>query len=107
MLEQIKQALENQNHGVDVSRRKMGEWLRYLLGEVLDKYSELELVKEELFYERRSTEENHAKYVAQYHRSEELQKALETVRATLEHKKNDDRTSWGLWDVANKAIERS
>lgn len=38
-------------------------------------------------------------------RIEELQKALEVVRDTLAHKKNEDRTSWALWDIANIALK--
>ncbi|MDX2330470.1 hypothetical protein GOL43_34275 [Sinorhizobium medicae] len=48
--------------------------------------AELDQVKEELFYEKRSSEENHVKFVEQYELVELLQKEIERLNAEIERK---------------------
>jgi len=67
------------------------DWLRYVLEEsekandkLVDAHSKLALVEEDLFYEKRSNEENHAKYVAAYHELEQVKKERDAYREVLE-----------------------
>lgn len=80
-LEQIRDYVNNDK---PVSAAVAKEWLRWMLEENekvndkwLDVHSKLSLVEEDLFYEKRSNEENHAKYVAAYHELAAKDKVLE------------------------------
>lgn len=37
--------------------------------------------------------------------NEQMKQALKIVRDTLEHKKNEDRTSFSLWQLAEEALK--
>lgn len=49
-------------------------------------HSELDQVKEELFYEKRASEESHVKFVEQYELVELLQKEVEHLLKEIERK---------------------
>ncbi|AGN33767.1 hypothetical protein PANG_00048 [Paenibacillus phage PG1] len=81
-------------------------------------HSELDQVKEELFYEKRASEESHVKFVEQYELVELLQKEVEHLRKEIERKDEalrfyaDGRNyQWGypeeevMLDAGNRARE--
>ena len=73
-----------------VFRANAPEYITYLLQHVAELKSEMDLVKEELFYEKRASEENHAKYVEQYKLVELLQKEVEFWKLAVDIKKGDN-----------------
>ena len=102
MIEQIKRDLGNitKISSVDEWRRHC----RYLIDELEQEKQTLTLEKQ--FFDNLVTRSQEIEDRLT-DRVEELQKALTIVRDAMGHKKNDDRTSWSLWDIANNALERS
>lgn len=94
MIEQIKDELSQERDDFRLTTPRLRKHVYYLLGEVERKDRALEELEADMIHRFQMMELKIA----------EQRQALEVVRDTLAHKKNDDRTSWGLWDVANNAL---